>query len=541
MMEHARATNDLGAFAVDAAALPAARGNAGEELSTDRHAELDEPIPAGSTLKPTICRICYAEEFEEDAGEFLRPTPCDCTGNRSAIHASCLKTWQETARKKRQWAAGTMCHACNSPYQVNLISDECPRLPVGIVGGTGLVGRALAAVLETHPIFCLGPVVGSPASAGKPLAEVWQQKESALEQHYGADIWTAASCPPSLVDVKVSSVEELLAAAEPGNDVMPGGQAVRHVISAIAPALGAVEDAVQAAGMAVFSISPHARQVPRNPLVVPEANGGVLLTCMTRYAEEQAVEEAAAATPAPTGLPLVKSPNCVTCGTSIVLRALDEAFGLSGVCMTTFQALSGRGDAKYEKGLVVGNVYPLTGTIEKTDEKIRDELLRILPGIDRCTVTAHRVPVQTGHFVDLKLQTREPVRDARQVKDTLRAFNPLHGMGLPSQPAQPIVVVDEVGRPRPAQDALYENGMAVAAGNVRCPGDGFFDITLSVVLNNVVRGAWGAALLNAEMYELHVVPLVAKAQQKAAAACGVKAGPLDGASTVRKVNKEIYR
>merc|ERR1719450_602654 len=101
-------------------------------------------------------------------------------------------------------------------------------------------------------------------------------------------------------------------------------------------------------------------------------------------------------------LPLVKSPNCVTCGISVALKAIDDAYGLEGVSVTTFQALSGRGDAKYDPSLVMGNVYPLTGTEERTDEYQRAELMRMFPRIVRCSVSAHRVPVQTGHFVDVK-------------------------------------------------------------------------------------------------------------------------------------------
>jgi aspartate-semialdehyde dehydrogenase len=181
--------------------------------------------------------------------------------------------------------------------------------------------------------------------------------------------------------------------------------------------------------------------------------------------------------------------------------------------VTTFQALSGRGDAKYDPALVVGNVYPLTGTEERTDEYQRSELMRIFPGITRCSVSAHRVPVQTGHFVDVKVQTRKKIVSATAVKDVMRQFNPLSGLNLPSQPKMPIVVVDEPGRPRPLNDADYENGMAVAVGNIRTD-DGFFDLTLSIVLNNVARGAWGAALINAEFYHLHVRPTIESKHDK---------------------------
>ena len=47
----------------------------------------DEPPGNGKAL----CRICYSEEFEDGMGAFLRPTPCNCTGERSAVHETCLQ------------------------------------------------------------------------------------------------------------------------------------------------------------------------------------------------------------------------------------------------------------------------------------------------------------------------------------------------------------------------------------------------------------------------------------------------------------------
>ncbi|KAH8054721.1 aspartate-semialdehyde dehydrogenase [Aureococcus anophagefferens] len=400
-----------------------------------KRAGLDEEVKAG--MAPPVCRICYSEEHEDGMGAFIRPTPCNCAGERSAVHYTCLQRWQTIARQNRQWSAGAVCHACDSPYTVDLV-EEGERIPVGILGGTGLVGRALAARLLSHPIFSLGPVLGSSATVGKSLADVWIQKEKALQDHYGAALWEAVPCPPGLREITVSSTEELMRSG------------VKYVVSAIAPSLGHIEDALQAAGIAVFSISPHARQVPRNPLIIPEANGDELLHAIATAAAGQRPGDPARQVAELRHLRHVRR-----------LKALDATYGVVGVSVTTFQALSGRGDAKYDPGLV------------------------------------------TGHFVDVKCQTRKPVRSVEEVKAVLRAFAPLRGLGLPSMPNAPIVVVDEVGRPRPKQDGNYEGGMSVCVGNVHT-NDGFFDVTLSIVINNVVRGAWGAALINMELYDLHV-------------------------------------
>eukprot|EP00035_Acanthoeca_spectabilis_P022458 m.443852 g.443852 ORF g.443852 m.443852 type:complete len:456 (+) comp19019_c0_seq1:298-1665(+) len=354
------------------------------------------------------------------------------------------------------------------------------KIAVSILGGTGLVGRALAGHLLNHPMFKLGLVVGSTSTAGKQFKDVFVAKEAALAKHYGSALWTPAPFPDGLKNVVIVSADDLVASS-PEKHI---------VVSAIAPQLGHIEDSLQAAGFKVFSISPHARTLKTNPLVVPEANAEVML---------ETLQARVAGAP----FPLIKSPNCVTCGISVVLKAIDNAFGIDSVAVTTFQALSGRGDAKYEPSLVVGNVYPLTGTTEKTDDYQRAELQRIFPKLKRCSVSAHRVPVQVGHFVDLKINTRTRPLDAEAVNNAMETFNPLTDFDLPSRPEQTIVVCREPGRPRPKEDCWHENGMAVAAGNVRTPRDGFFDITLSVALNNVTRGAYGAALINAELYELY--------------------------------------
>lgn len=107
-----------------------------------------------------------------------------------------------------------------------------------------------------------------------------------------------------------------------------------HVISAIAPKLGYMEDQLQAAGKLVVSISPHARTDPRNPLIVPEANFQELET----HLHQQLVPESLGQSAVPATMPMIKSPNCVSCGTAVALKAIDEVFGIQGVSITTFQA-----------------------------------------------------------------------------------------------------------------------------------------------------------------------------------------------------------
>ena len=257
-------------------------------------------------------------------------------------------------------------------------------------------------------------------------------------------------------------------------------------------------------GMATISISPHARFDLANPLSVPEANPEVLAAAV-----KDAIEDPVAGT-----LSLVKSPNCVTCGCVVALKALDDAFGVEDVSVTTFQSLSGRGDAKYQRDLVMGNVYPLAGTVERTGEYQKLELRRIMPGVKRVSVAAYRVPVQKGHLVDVHVRLRTKPADARAVERAFTSFDPLARVSLPSKPRRAIYVkpIDEaptgeegerppprIGTPRPKDDHEYDGGMSVCVGNIDVD-DELFDVSFCLVVNNVVRGAWGAALLNAEYW-----------------------------------------
>ena len=450
------------------------------------------------------------------------PTPLTPPSPSLAPLPSPSRRWILEARSQGRFDAGTICHACGDRYDhpalartvlseaskairpAELSADH--REPVALIGGTGYVGRSVALHLLDHPTFRLGAIVGSAATAGKPFSAVFEKKEEALVEHYGRDLWKPQDFPAELMSARVSSVEEVLELGE-----------CKTALSFIAPEHGEVEDTLAAAGVKVFSISPHARFDLANPLSVPEANPEVLREAVARSVEDPAAE----------ALSLVKSPNCVTCGTVIALKALDDAFGVDEVSVTTFQSLSGRGDAKYPRDVVMGNVYPLHGTVERTGEYQTGELRRIMPGVSKVSVAAYRVPVQRGHLVDVRVRFKRPASAAgageyrrpteREVAAAFERFDPLRDVPLPSKPRRAIYVkpLDEwgevgedgererppprVGTPRPKDDCEFEGGMAISVGNIDAT-DECFDVKFCVVVNNVVRGAWGAALLNAEYW-----------------------------------------
>lgn len=328
-----------------------------------------------------------------------------------------------------------------------------------------MVGRRLARLLLGHPRFVLDKVVGSGATTGAEYRAVWESKERALTEHYG-DFWQQCPFPEELDGLCIASFEELR-----DSDCMV-------IFSSMPDRAGPLEEELlRREGRVLFSNSPYRRFDPEIALVVPEVNGAAI---------------------GPRGL--VKNPNCVTSGLTLVLAALEARYGLREVVVTTYQSLSGRGDAKYARELVLGNIYPLHASAEGTENYIRQEVKKILGSAFPISVTCNRTCVQEGHFVEVRVKTQAPVADRDEAIALLSGFNPLSGLRLHSSPTTPMVVLAETGRPRPMQDAHHHGGMAIAVGNVTTE-DEVFDLRLTYVVNNLVRGAAGGALLNAEVWE----------------------------------------
>ena len=336
--------------------------------------------------------------------------------------------------------------------------EPCGRSAVAIIGGTGYVGRLLARRLLSHPTLCLGPIVGSKRSEGMLYQDVWEEKESALMKNYGSQLWSAMPFPPQLAGVKVASLEALLASD------------CKIAVSCVAPDVGYIEDILVNGGVKVYSISPYKRS---ENLTVPEVNPAQI--------------------PVAADKALFKSPNCVSVGTTLALKALDDAFGLAKVSVCTFQSLSGRGDAMYPPELVQGNIYPVWNTKERTEVYIGNEICALVNlASSNLTVRAHRVGVHIGHFVDVRCKVRCPelLTSVDAVHRAFEAFAPLaelYGPEMPSLPKRPLKVIKEVGAPRPATHNMEFGGMQVAVGNVKLD-DGIWDCCFSLVVNNMIRG-----------------------------------------------------
>jgi aspartate-semialdehyde dehydrogenase len=188
----------------------------------------------------------------------------------------------------------------------------------------------------------------------------------------------------------------------------------------------------------------------------------------------------------------------------MALAPLHRAFGVASVAVVTLQALSGAGYPGVASLDVADNVIPYIGGGE--EEKIESEPRKILGGFDGAafapapfavSASVHRVAVSDGHSLAafVRLTARAAPADAARALAAFRGEP--QERELPSAPRRPIHVLDAPDRPQPKLDRDRERGMAVSVGRVR--GDGQFDLRLQALVHNTIRGAAGAAILNAEL------------------------------------------
>lgn len=328
------------------------------------------------------------------------------------------------------------------------------KIPVAVLGATGLVGQHLVRLLDDHPWFLLSEVVASDRRAG---------------QRYGDVVpWIVSDAPPMPASDLIlrSTTDEILSPLI--LSALPAGSA------------RVVEPRLVEAGHVVCTNASAHRMDPSVPLVVPEVNA-------------DAVRRGAGAGPEGPGA-IVANPNCVATGLAVALAPIERAWGISSATVVTLQALSGAGLSGPGALTMSSNVVPW---IDGEEEKIGQELSKLLGVRIPMAVAVNRVPVVDGHTAHVFLQLRRRAQ-IEAVAECLTSFRPDPPVrDLPSIPSRPIVVRSEVDRPQPARDAGAEGGMAVSVGRLRAAPP--YDVALTVVSHNAVRGAAGACLANAEL------------------------------------------
>jgi aspartate-semialdehyde dehydrogenase len=336
----------------------------------------------------------------------------------------------------------------------------------GVLGATGIVGQRLVKMLADHPWFELAEVAASERSSGKRYAEAVRWHQDGPIPAAAGNLIVRSLAPTLDCDFVFSALDSSIA--------------------------GEAEEEFARAGYPVVSNSKNHRMDADVPLLIPEVNAAHL-EAIPQQRKNRGYN----------GGFIVTNPNCSTAGLALVLKPLADAFGLEKIFVVTLQALSGAGYPGVASLDIVGNVVPHIGGEE---DKMETEPQKILGTWDASRfldaalgISAHcnRVHVMDGHLecVSLSLKKRATLDEVREVLRNFQVDAEL--ASLPSAVRHPIVVLDEEDRPQPRRDVHAGNGMAAVVGRIRkCP---VLDVKLTLLSHNLVRGAAGAALLNAEL------------------------------------------
>lgn len=338
------------------------------------------------------------------------------------------------------------------------------RQKIGILGATGMVGQRFIQLLEHHPWFEVAWLAASDKSSGKRYGDAVKWKlDTAL--------------PANIADLPVSPAT-------------PEG-APKIIFAALDSDIAReLEPKFAAAGCAVISNSSAFRMQEDVPLVIPEVNAAHLPLLESQSWRKQS------------GGYIVTNPNCSAIGLVLALKPLEEHFGIESIFVSTMQAVSGAGYPGVPSLDILGNVIPF---IKSEEEKMQEETLKLLGLLKgsrieslNAKISAHcnRVAVEDGHTESVSIKLRKPAT-REQILATWSEFKPLAGQDLPTAPAQPVEFVAADDRPQPRLDRMRGNGMASTVGRLRpCP---LLDWKFTVLSHNTIRGAAGAALLNAEL------------------------------------------
>lgn len=349
------------------------------------------------------------------------------------------------------------------------------KIPVAVVGATGLAGQQFVAALGDHPLFEVARIAASARSAGKPYGE-------AIREPSGQRKWYAAGEPDERVCRLV---------VEDAASLDPAGLGL--IFSAVDSDAARELEPRYAAQVPVVSTASAFRTEPDVPILVPGVNLGHirLLDAQRRRRGWRGF--------------ITPNPNCTTTGLVITLAPLHARFGVARVLMTSLQACSGAGRSPGVIGLdIIDNVIPY---ISGEEEKVQRETQKILgtlagetiaPASFAVSCTCTRVPVLEGHTEAVFVELEQPASQAEIEGAWRESGAELAGRSLPSAPKRLIHVQDDPYRPQPRFDRDAEDGMATTVGRLRPDQALARGWKYVLVSHNTKMGAAKGAILTAE-------------------------------------------
>ncbi|HLI08930.1 MAG TPA: aspartate-semialdehyde dehydrogenase [Ktedonobacteraceae bacterium] len=349
------------------------------------------------------------------------------------------------------------------------MTERRERIPVAVLGATGMVGQRFIELLQGHPWFELVALAASERHEGLTYAEVARWRLPGSEMPEAVAKLPVQPCRP---------------------EALPDAQIVFSALPA--EAADKVEADFARAGKAVFSNARSYRMAPDVPLIVPEVNADHSSAIL----QQRRVRGWSGC--------IVTNANCSATPLVMALKPLQDAFGVRKVLVTTLQAISGAGYPGLPSYDILDNAIPYIGGEE---EKVESETRKMLGSWQEdqgfsdapLVVSAHcnRVATREGH---LECASIELSLDA-EPEEIIAAWESYQGepqkLGLPSAPQRALLYRSEPDRPQTLRDRDAGHGMTVTLGRLRrCPILSYKFVMLG---HNTIRGAAGGSILNAEL------------------------------------------
>jgi aspartate-semialdehyde dehydrogenase len=342
------------------------------------------------------------------------------------------------------------------------------KIPVGILGATGIVGQRFIQMLQHHPWFEVAWLAASDRSEGREYADAarWRLK---------------TTIPSHVAKMRISPAKT------------EGAPAI--IFAALDASIAAeLEPNFAEAGCAVISNSSALRMAKDVPLVIPEVNPDhiKLIECQSWRRKN--------------GGFVVTNPNCSAIGLVLALAPLHRRFQIETIMAVTMQAVSGAGYPGVASLDILGNVIPY---IPKEEEKMEEETRKLLgrlngasivPAAFKMSAQCNRVAVEDGHTESVSVKFKKKAEAAEILAAWAEFRSVPQERNLPSAPEVPVRYLDSSDRPQPRLDVDSGHGMTTSVGRLRpC---GVLDWKFTVLSHNTIRGAAGAALLNAELLKV---------------------------------------
>jgi len=339
------------------------------------------------------------------------------------------------------------------------------KIPVGILGATGIVGQRFIQMLERHPWFEVAWLAASDRSEGRDYSDAARWRLKTPIPATVAQMCVSAATPDGAPKVIFAALDASIAAE--------------------------LEPRFAEAGCAVITNSSALRMAKDVPLVIPEVNPDhiKLIECQSWRRKS--------------GGFVVTNSNCSAMGLVLALAPLHKRFELETVMVVTMQAVSGAGYPGVASLDILGNVIPY---IAKEEEKMEEETRKLLgtlngSGINlapfKMSAHCNRVAVEDGRTESVSVKFKKKA----QTSEILEAWREFSGIPqqqqFPTAPEIPVRYLEATDRPQPRFDVEFGGGMTTTVGRLRpCA---VFDWKFTLLSHNTIRGAAGAALLNAEL------------------------------------------